>query len=276
MVEPQRPEQATLALEAGADVCFIQEPGPAFVRMLVEIINRTVANDRLFSSARTARNDAAEARERADVLLNEMKHRIANSLALVVSMAHMQAGALGNVEARHVMDAFADRVHSFAQVHKGLYASMNIGTVALDSYLEGLARELHRNHVHRKSVTRVVFDCIPASVSVDEAISLGVILSEWVSNAARFAYPGPLKGEVRASLHRVGGERAVLTVEDDGIGIVRDAAPQAGLGSQIVGVLAHGLGGWFELKPREQGMVATLHFPLPEPARGSVAKTSNH
>lgn len=272
----RRPADALEVLAAGAANYIVSDQageGDGFARLVVTILEQAVAHRLALQAQRIASLEADEARERADLLLNEMKHRIANSLALVVSMAHMQAGSIENPETRGTMEAFADRVHSFAQVHKGLYDSVNVGTLALDTYLERLARELHRTYVDRRTVTRLRFESFPASVKVDQAISLGVILSEWVSNAAKFAYPGASYGEIRASLRRIDSERAMLVVEDDGIGIVDGKSPGPGLGSQIVGVLAHGLGGWFELKPRERGMVAALHFPLPEPRAGGAVVT---
>lgn len=265
-------------LAAGAANYVVHDQGDNgadFARLVVAILEQAVAHRLALQAERVATLEADEARERADMLLNEMKHRIANSLALVVSMAHMQAGAIESPEARTTMEAFADRVHAFAQVHKGLYDSVSIGTLALDTYLERLVRELHRSYVDRRSVTRLTFESFPASVKVDQAISLGVILSEWVSNAAKFAYPGARYGEIRACLRRIDDQRAMLVVEDDGIGIVDGKSPGPGLGSQLVGVLAHGLGGWFELKPRERGMVAALHFPLPEQGAGAEANTVN-
>ncbi|AWW74280.1 hypothetical protein CD351_07545 [Erythrobacter sp. KY5] len=264
------------ALEAGAQDYLVRQDDPSFANLLEAVLARSIAYDRAQREKLIAEQEAAASRSRSEVLLNEMKHRIANSLALIVSMAHMQAGALPRGEAHRAMDDFASRVHAIAQVHKGLYASMKIGTVAVDDYLTRLARELRSEHVGRRSLADVKFDCIEATVSVDQAISLGVILSELVGNAARFAYRDSVKGEVRASLRREGdgdgeGEvAAILLVEDDGVGIADIGMKNAGLGSQIVGVLAHSLGGRFQLEPKSKGVRAVLRFPLPQKGGANV------
>ncbi|MEE4288620.1 MAG: histidine kinase dimerization/phosphoacceptor domain -containing protein [Erythrobacter sp.] len=263
MTAPDRAGDALAVLEAGATPLVLGPPAPARIGVLVATLRRSAAEADALSAARMARAEAAEERTRAAVLLNEMKHRIANSLALVVSMAHLQANSMATGEGQRAVEDFADKIHALAQVHKGLYASMKVGTVALDTYLAKLGRELHRNHVGRGSLGDLTLECIPLSVSVDQAISLGVILSEFVSNAARFAYPGDRKGDVRVVVSRSDTGGATLLVEDDGAGLGDSPTARPGLGSQIVGVLAHGLGGWFELKPRETGMMAVLHFPLP-------------
>jgi two-component sensor histidine kinase len=273
LVAQDRPDILLAAIEHGVDEALAYHDQPEFPALVAATVRRAVARAAIARQARLARIEAEEARERAEVLLNEMKHRIANSLALVVSIAHLHAGSMDRGEAQRAVEDFADKVHTFAQVHKGLYASMNIGTVALDTYLAQLARELHRNHVGRRALGDLRLECIPLSVNVDQAISLGVIFAEFVSNAARYAYPGKTKGEVRAAVRMSDTGEVLLVVEDDGAGLGGDGpVARPGLGSQIVGVLAHGLGGWFELKPREQGMAAVLHFPLPEHHRTSATE----
>ncbi|EAQ28041.1 two-component sensor protein [Erythrobacter sp. NAP1] len=252
------------ALKAGAQDYLVKETDPGFVGLLDAILGRGVTHDRARRGKMIAEREAAVSRSRSDMLLDEMKHRIANSLALVVSMAHMQAGALPTGDAHRAMDDFADRVHAIAQVHKGLYASMKVGTVAIDDYLTRLARELRSDHLGRRSLSDLKFECIEATVSVDQAISLGIILSELVGNAARFAYPGGEKGEVRAALLRDGDDAATLVVEDDGVGIADTALMHPGLGSQIIGVLAHSLDGKFQFETKEKGVRAVVQFPLPD------------
>lgn len=242
------------ALQNGAFDYMMKRTDKDFARLLAAVLTRAVGNARLLVESRIVRKQVQEARARADMLLNEMKHRIANSLALAVSMAHLQAGAMPPGDARRAVTNLAERISAVAQVHKGLYSALSIGSVALDAYLGALVGELERSYRDRKALTAISFQGAPLSVTVDQAISLGVIVSELIGNAARFAYPGRAKGVVRVMVKPVpdegDGADMMLFVEDDGVGLTSalDLYPGAGLGSQLINVLAHGLSGKFELK----------------------------
>lgn len=251
---------AVSALKSGAADYVIKDMGSGFFDLLAEILRQSIESDRLRRAETAAQVEVAAARERAELLLVEVNHRVANSLTLVVSMAHLQAGALPRGEARDAMEDFANRVYAIAQVHKRLYTSQDIRAVQLDSYLTELVRDLHRSVTSQKSITRITFDCPPLAVTIDRAISLGVILSELITNVSKYAYPGDLRGEVRVRVVSSDGSTARLEVEDDGVGIGDGAPKGTGLGTQVMEALSHGLGGKLELVALDRGTRAVLHF----------------
>lgn len=253
---------AVTALKSGAADYVIKDMGEGFFDLLAQILRQSIESDRLRRAEKAAQIEIAAARERAELLLVEVNHRVANSLTLVVSMAHLQAGALPRGEARDAIEDFATRVYAIAQVHKRLYTSQDIRAVQLDNYLAELVRDLHRSVASQKSITRIAFECPPLAVSIDRAISLGVILSELITNVSKYAYPGDLRGEVRVRVMCTDGHKARLEVEDDGIGFT-EAAPQGtGLGTQVMEALAHGLDGQLEMVTQERGTRAVLHFSV--------------
>src|SRR5690349_9083436 len=99
----------------------------------------------------------------------------------------------------------------------------------------------------------------PISLPTDASISLGVAVQELVTNAFKYAYPGDKPGEVRVLLKRLGDDKAELTVEDDGVGIVPNA-PHAGtgLGSKIIRTMAATLQTQVEYINRMPGTAARL------------------
>jgi two-component sensor histidine kinase len=251
---------AVTALKSGAGDYVIKDMGPGFFELLAEILRQCIESSRLRRAEKAAQVEIAAARERAEMLLVEVNHRVANSLTLVVSMAHLQAGALPRGEARSAIEDFADRVYAIAQVHKRLYTSQDIRAVQLDSYLTELVRDLHRSVTSQKSITRIAFECPPIAVNTSSAISLGVILSELIANISKYAYPGEMRGEVRARVRCVDGTTARLEVEDDGVGITGDGPAGTGLGTQVMEALAHSLNGQLSLASKERGTRATLDF----------------
>ncbi len=104
----------------------------------------------------------------------------------------------------------------------------------------------------------------PLRLPTDASVSLGVVVSEWVTNAFKYAYPD-WRGDIRVRLaHRPDGT-AELEVEDDGVGRAANApAKGTGLGSRLVDVMARTMGGRVEYHQRQPGTLARLVFPLPQ------------
>lgn len=251
---------AVSALKAGAADYVIKDLSEGFYELLAAILAQALESARMRREQEMAQAEVAIARERAELLLKEVNHRVANSLTLVVSMAHLQAGALPQGEARVAVEDFATRVYAIAQVHKRLYTSQDIRTVSLQSYLAELVRDLHRSIACQKALTRITFDCPPLGVSIDRAISIGVILSELITNASKYAYVGDMKGEVRVRLECEDQNQARLVVEDDGVGISGTTPKGTGLGTQVMEALAQGLNGRLEFIGMARGARAVLHF----------------
>ena len=251
---------AVNALKSGAADYVIKDLSEGFYELLAAILNQALDSARMRRQQELAQAEVEIARERAELLLKEVNHRVANSLTLVVSMAHLQAGALPRGEAREAVEDFATRVYAIAQVHKRLYTSQDIRTVSLQTYLAELVRDLHRSIACQKALTRITFDCPPLGVNIDRAISIGVILSELITNASKYAYVGDMKGEVRVRLECEDPGEARLVVEDDGVGLSDTAPKGTGLGTQVMEALAHGLDGRLEVVGTAPGTRAILHF----------------
>jgi two-component sensor histidine kinase len=108
-------------------------------------------------------------------------------------------------------------------------------------------------------------DLQPLMLGPDASISLGMVATEWVTNAVKYAYPGS-SGEVRVSLSRLPDGRGQLAVEDDGVGRPHGDRPKGtGLGTRIVRAMAATIGGEVEYMERNPGTAARLLFPLPSP-----------
>jgi two-component sensor histidine kinase len=93
-----------------------------------------------------------------------------------------------------------------------------------------------------------------------------VIVNELVLNAMKYAYPED-KGPIRIGLKRVNGKRAMLSVEDDGIGHDIKMLPRStGLGRSIVGAMATRLGANVIYDPAHSGTRVVITFECGAPA----------
>jgi two-component sensor histidine kinase len=135
--------------------------------------------------------------------------------------------------------------------------------VALDEYLASLLDHLETSMRAEGHGASLRYELEPLRLPTDASVNLGVVVTEWVTNAFKYAYPDQL-GEVRVRLKRAEGARAELVVEDDGVGRDEDAAAKGtGLGTRIVKAMAATMNADIHYQPRQPGMMAQLTFPLP-------------
>ena len=206
--------------------------------------------------------DLGKARDRAEALLSEVNHRVANSLTLVASLVRLQARAVSDQSAKDALGETEARIHAISMVHKRLYSSGDAQSVSLDEYLAGLLDQLNISTQSEGHGAYLRYKLEPLRLDTDASINLGVIVAEWVTNAVKYAYPDR-RGEVRVGLKRLPDGRGELLVEDDGVGRGSAIMPKGtGLGSRLVAAMAGSFGATIEYLPRQPGTGARLTFPV--------------
>jgi len=204
-----------------------------------------------------------EAKDRAEVLLGEVNHRVANSLAMVSALVGLQANAIDNDEARNALSETQARIQAIAGVHRHLYTTDDVRSVNLRDYLHSLAAELETTMQAKETATRILLDVQDISIPTEKAASVGVIVTELVTNALKYAYADGQAGEIRIALSRAEGETIGLVVEDDGIGWDgTGAAKGTGLGSRIVKAMAASLGATVSYANKVPGTQVGVEFPV--------------
>jgi two-component sensor histidine kinase len=254
---------AVEAMRAGADDYVIKDASSDFFELLVVAIEKALERWRMGKMRERAEEELRTSRDRAETLLREVNHRIANSLGLAAAMVRMQASAIQDPGAVGALLETRRRIVAIAAVHRRLYVSEKFGQVEIDDYLAHLTQELEESlrdadHNHAIALSAQKF-----SVSIEKAVSLGVIVGELVTNAFKYAYQREQKGEVRVRVGRGGNGDGVLTVEDDGCGY-DTAAPcrGTGLGSKILAGMAQSLGATYEQDAGPEGVRTRLAFKI--------------
>ncbi|MDN3563197.1 sensor histidine kinase [Paeniroseomonas aquatica] len=257
---------AVAALRAGAVDYVIKEAGGHFLVLLraaidgaIERARLRLAHERAEAAVREARDRAEELATQRAMLLREVNHRVANSLQLIASLTRLQEGAVRDPAAREALAAMRNRIAAVAQVHRRLYTSDDVRSVALQDYLGGLLEEIGRSVGGRA----IELAAEPMEVPPDRAVSLGVIVSELVTNALKYAYPDRQDGPIRVRLRREDGA-GVLAVQDEGVGTgAGTGAPGGtGLGRRIVEVLAGSVGGVVTQAAGPGGTEVSIRFAL--------------
>ena len=254
---------AIAALKAGAVDYVIKDVGGVFIELLQNAIDNAVEQDRMRRQQIEAEREMRAARERAETLLREVNHRVANSLALVGSFVFMQQRTLAadNAEAREALADVQVRITAIAQIHRRLYTSDDVSVIDMDAYLEGLVEELAAALSSDGVQRPITLDVAPVRMATDRAVSLGVIVTELVTNACKYAYPAGEQGEIRVALKR-DDAALCLIVEDDGIGMASEAKPKGtGLGTRIVKAMAQSLQASQTSDPTHRGTRVVLSIP---------------
>ncbi len=200
------------------------------------------------------------AHERIGMLMQELTHRVKNSLQSIAAMVMIEARSQKSDDGKAALERVSHRIDALGQLYAKLSKSNTVESVDAATYLDELCRDLIGS-VDRESGRAIVLktDIESVMLPTDRAIPIGLIVNELVTNAFKYAFPGESNGTVMVVLKRSHGELR-LTVADDGKGIDSRRA-DSGLGGRLVGGFAQQLGGHVERKSDSQG--TTVHLILP-------------
>lgn len=251
---------AVAALKAGASDFVPKTVGDDFIPLLASALEQAVAKARLIADKEAAEAEVRVARDRAELLLAEVNHRVANSLSLVSALVNLQANLLTDQAAKDALAETRARIFAIASVHKRLYSFGNVRNVDLEEYLADLLANLEVSMKAQGHGASLAPDLVPLTLSTGHTINLGIVVTELVTNAFKYAYPAG-SGEIRIRLRACGTNRAELVVEDDGVG--RDGtAKGTGLGTRIIKAMATSMNAEIDYSNRQPGTAARLAFAL--------------
>ena len=183
-----------------------------------------------------------------DALLQELNHRVKNSLQLVVSTLRLQARRLPDKRLAQDFDQAIRRVRAIVSVHERLYRTDNSLSVDMATHLEKLSREI----IGPNSNAAVTFDLDPVELPVEVALPVSVLVSELLSQA----YAGVPEGSTTLSFKRVDPNRIELKVKCDS-----PCGTSSGLTEVLVRAMAGQIGARSERIPGGQETKLTFAYP---------------
>jgi two-component sensor histidine kinase len=173
------------------------------------------------------------------ILLQELQHRVANSLQIIASVLLQNANRVGSEETRLQLRDAHNRVMSVAAIQHQL-ARATIGAVELRPYFTDLCRSIGASMIRDHDQLSLDVTADASIADSDVSVSLGLIVTELVINALKHAFPDQRSGKIRVDYHssEIGW---TLSVSDDGVGMPPASETHSGLGSTIVQALARKL-----------------------------------
>lgn len=195
--------------------------------------------------------------QQKEFLIGEVNHRVQNSLQLVSSFLALQGRASNQPELTQALEEARRRLTAVALVHRRLYRSDQVESVDAARYLEELVADVVSS-LGDGWTNQIKLDLAPVLMPTDRAISLGLILTELMINATKYAYgggPGPLAisiAEERANLR--------LVVADKGVGVT--GGGRKGFGSRMMEAMVKQIGGELEREDNRPGLRVVLTAPV--------------
>ena len=191
-------------------------------------------------------------------LLSEMQHRVANSLQIIASILMLKARGVASQETRdHLKDAH-QRVISVAEVQAHLHSVAGFSQVDVRAYLTKLSRGLASSMIGPSNPVSIEVTACDGTLDSSRAVSMGLIVTELVINAIKYAFPIP-SAEARIVIsYQVAVDAWTLKVSDNGIGNHPAHGTTGGLGTAIVAALARQLGGQITTVSNADGMTVSV------------------
>lgn len=192
------------------------------------------------------------------VLMQEVHHRVQNSLQIVNSMLQLQARQTPDRDVRTQFEGAVNRLMAVSAVHRHLWRSSDAQSVQLGPYLEELCADLMSSWGDGWS-GRVAVEATDAAIPSQTAVTLALLVTELLTNAAKYAYagaPGPV--EVRADRTDYGLR---VRVRDQGLGM-HGRVQGGGLGSKLIRIFTAQLGGDAQTVTGTDGTTVTITVPL--------------
>jgi len=133
----------------------------------------------------------------AQTLLKEIHHRVKNNLQIVSSLLNRQKAKVKDEQTKVLFDECKQQIQSIAFVHDMLYASNDLKTIKIDTFIKSLIK----NQVNSK-IYNIVFNIEDTNIKMDNLIPLGLILIECYINTLKHAFTNELEKNISISLTR--------------------------------------------------------------------------
>ena len=211
---------------------------------------------------RAAEREIANLLQQKETLLQEMQHRVANSLQIIAGILSLKARTVKSEETRlHLEDAH-QRVMSVAAVQQQLLACGHGGPIEIGPYLVRLCETLAASMTDDSRPISLQVQAAGGTASSAEAVSIGLIVTELAINAFKHAFVGDRASGQLIVAYEAADTGWRLAVSDNGIGTAKvhlgSARTPSGLGTIIVEALAKQLGAHVDTVRNPQGTTVSL------------------
>jgi two-component sensor histidine kinase len=155
-----------------------------------------------------------------EYLLKEVHHRVKNNLQIIISLLESQS-TLQQRDPLFTLQSLRHRVYAMSLIHQKLYNFDNPHKLNILEYINDLVVYL-QDSFDMGSHISFVLEIVPVELDISQAIPIGLIISEAITNSVKYAFPGEGKGVISIKTELIDSEHLKLTISDNGIGLPED------------------------------------------------------
>jgi two-component sensor histidine kinase len=193
-------------------------------------------------------------------LLKEIHHRVKNNLQIVMSLLNSQSAYIDNEPALTAIHDSQHRVHAMSLIHQKLYSTENVSSIDMSFYIRELVSYLADSFETGQRI-RFELHLEPLELDVSQAVPLGLILNEAITNSIKYAFPDVRNGVISVALSNTDSHHYLLIISDNGIGMPNDFTAKKGgsLGMSLMAGLSEDLDGNFLIE-NNNGTLIKISF----------------
>ncbi|MCB1885259.1 MAG: PAS domain-containing protein [Geminicoccaceae bacterium] len=177
-----------------------------------------------------------------EALLQELSHRVMNSLSIISAVVSMEGRQLSDEAAKAAFERLSARVMAVAELYKSLSVSKSVEAIDAPAFLGSICEDVVRSLQDGRFPVRLDAAIDPFLISTRQAIAVGLVLNELLTNAIKYAFKGRDDGLIRVAVRHAGGA-VDLSVADNGAGIDADARVDSGVGQKPIDLFSLQLDG---------------------------------
>jgi two-component sensor histidine kinase len=179
-----------------------------------------------------------------EVLLAEVHHRVKNNLTVILGLLNLKMDENKDSAFRETINEIKAKIYGIAHVHEQMYYTGNFSSLAFGGYIQSLATEAARLFSGNRNID-LIFNVEEVLITVNQAVPCGLIFLEILTNAYKHAFKDRSNGKITISL--TGGDKVILVISDDGVGIAKDSANTRRMGMTIIKALVEQLAGEWDM-----------------------------
>ncbi|HHP7241248.1 MAG TPA: tetratricopeptide repeat protein [Cyclobacteriaceae bacterium] len=196
--------------------------------------------------------------EKIQLFMRELHHRMKNNFNLLASILSLQSEQVTDKRAREVIKEGSSRIKALLIMHKKLYMNNNIMDIDMKEYISQLVTSLTYTFGKGSTINaRLILQV--ATMDVDKAVPVGLIINELVTNSLKHAFPNNRQGTLTVNFEQINGS-VKLIIGDDGIGVTQDQPNGESFGLKMVHTLTRQLEGVLKVE-RTSGTRYEITFP---------------
>lgn len=215
------------------------------------------------SANKEAEKRLREALTEKETLLKEVHHRVKNNMQVISSLLSLQMETITDHRVKDAFNEASGRIRAMALVHENLYRAESFNKISVDEYFRNLTTQLVQLLDYHQRNVAFEIEVAEVAIAIDDAIPFGLIVTEILTNAIKYAFPEQDRGKVRIMLTEDATGRKRLQISDNGIGFADDfeAQQSSTLGIRLIRDLVEGhLEGTSEVDGRN-GVTWTVIWP---------------